>query len=259
MFYLCSAIYIAPVIGFGLYTISIVFGQIITSTLIDHYGLVWSSKRALSTINLCGPLLAICGDVIFQIPSFSKSDGQTDGHSDRASHDIMIQIVCVCSSVFAGICFTVQAALNRRLKAISKGSTYQSSFISFCNGTSVLVVLNVIDTALRGEWVSITNDIAGSDWWIFSGGVLGAFILSMFIVCPSQIGFVTTYLCSIFGSMVISVLFDYFGAFGVEKGNVSIFEIFGILCVLIGGIMVNFKGNPTKAVVTETNDRCESV
>ena len=73
--FLCSAIYIAPVIGYGLFAISLVFGQIITSTLIDHYGLIWSSKRTLSTINLCGPLLAICGDVLFQIPSFTQTEG----------------------------------------------------------------------------------------------------------------------------------------------------------------------------------------
>ena len=73
--FLCSAIYIAPVIGYGLYAISLVFGQIISSTLIDHYGLIWSSKRKLSTVNLCGPILAICGDVLFQIPSFTQSEG----------------------------------------------------------------------------------------------------------------------------------------------------------------------------------------
>ena len=240
VFYLCSAIYIAPVIGFGLFVISIVFGQIITSTLIDHYGLIWSSQRTLSRINLCGPLLAICGDIIFQIPSFSESDG--------LSNDIMIQIVCVCCSVFAGICFTVQAALNRRLKAISKGSTYQSSLISFCNGTSVLAIVNVIDnavTAIRGEWETVSDEVP--NWYIFIGGMLGAFILSMYILCPSRIGFVTTYLCSIFGSMLTSMLFDYYGAFGVGQGSVSVFKVVGILCVLIGGLMVNLKTKPTES------------
>ena len=42
--------------------------------------------------------------------------------------------------------------------------------------------------------------------------------------------------------MVTSVIFDYVGAFGVavdETQSVSAFKVIGIICVLIGAVMVN--------------------
>ena len=104
--------------------------------------------------------------------------------------------------------------------------------------------------AVDNEWLR---------WYLFFGGVLGAFVVSMFIICPSHIGFVTTYLCSIFGSMVTSVIFDYVGAFGVAVDgvqSVSVFKVIGIICVLIGAVMVNLK--PTPSAVTKESERSGS-
>ena len=262
VFYICSIIYIVPIIGFGLYTISLVSGQIIMSTLIDHYGLIWSSPRRLSPFNLIGPLLAIAGCVAFQSQLYLNPENDVDPNPDDSS-DIMVQILCVCCAAAAGICSTVQSALNRRLTEISGGSTYQSTFISFCVGTSVLVVLNVVDMSIRRDFDILSQIDSVPNWYIFCGGMIGAFNVSMFIMCPSYIGFVTTYLCSIFGSMLVSVVFDYFGAFGVaveDKGNVLIFEIIGILCVLVGAIIVNLKRNTVESsVAIKIDDHCDPV
>ena len=84
-------------------------------------------------------------------------------------------------------------------------------------------------------------------WYMFFGGMLGAFIVSMYIICLLQIGFVTTYICSIFGALIISLIYDVIGAFGVDNGkqsnnNLSIlWKIVGVICVLIGAIIMNLK------------------
>ena len=74
------------------------------------------------------------------------------------------------------------------------------------------------------------------------GGLIGSISVSMMIICPSYIGFVATYICVIFGSLIMSVLFDYLDAFGVEtddKVHKSVFRIIGVVIVFIGAVLVN--------------------
>eukprot|EP01084_Bolivina_argentea_P310892 538042_1 len=70
--FVCSGIYIAPQIGFSLYTIASICGQIIASMLIDQFGLIWSAIKKLSILNMFGAFIAICGVIIFQIPTFIR-------------------------------------------------------------------------------------------------------------------------------------------------------------------------------------------
>ena len=97
-----------------------------------------------------------------------------------------------------------------------------------------MIALNVIDSGSRNEWLVLNHE--SLDWYIFFGGMLGAFILTMFIICSSHIGFVNTYLFSIFGSMVTSLIFDYIGAFGVNIDDQD-----NVLYVSIGVVVVNLK------------------
>lgn len=59
---------------------------------------------------------------------------------------------------------------------------------------------------------------------------------------PGLIGFVATYISVIFGSLTMSIIFDYTNAFGVD-GNVvlheSAFRIIGVILVFIGAVLVN--------------------
>eukprot|EP01083_Nonionella_stella_P312928 1121027_1 len=69
--FICSAIYAAPVIGFGPYVVSLIIGQILTSTLVDQYALLWTKGRPLSTLNIVGALMTVGGEIVFQIRSFA--------------------------------------------------------------------------------------------------------------------------------------------------------------------------------------------
>merc|ERR1712083_704167 len=65
--WLSTAIFLTPVLGFGLYFIAVISGQIMTSVLIDHFGLFWSETRTLSIHHAFGVAMAICGIFIYSI------------------------------------------------------------------------------------------------------------------------------------------------------------------------------------------------
>ena len=225
-----SPIYIAPKIGFPLYTISVIFGQIIASMLMDNFGFCWTQIKHLSLVNLFGALAAIFGIIFYQIPSFQTYQAQ----------NIMLIILYTIIAVFAGIFVTVQAALNRRLKELIDATPYHSAFLSFLNAVIILTAINLVLYIVNNDWFETNGDYL--QWHMFFGGLIGAISVSMMIICPSYIGFVATYICVIFGSLIMSVTFDYLNAFGVETNdNVhkSVFRIFGVILVFIGAVLVN--------------------
>merc|ERR1712228_793033 len=232
--WICSAIYIAPKIGFGLYAICIVMGQILSSIVIDHFGLIWSDKKPLSVINIFGTLIAIIGVVMFQIPQIFNNDNDAN---------MMMLIVYMIMSLFARMFFILLSALNRRLKIISNGTVYQSAFILFVNATMLSMIVNILIYFVQNDWFEVAAD-DNLKWFIFCGGLMAAFVVSMYIVCLSYIGFVATYICSIFGTLIISLIYDLFGAFGinaVDDDTVSGWKLMGIVLVLIGAMIMNIK------------------
>eukprot|EP01083_Nonionella_stella_P049647 132214_1 len=243
--FICSAIYAAPVIGFGPYIVSLIIGQILTSTLVDQYALLWTKGRALSNLNIMGALMTIGGEIVFQIRSFESIATQ--------QNDLLIAILSVAFAVFAGICVTIQAALNMRLQSIMKDTPYKASLTSFVIGSLLLIVINCVIYSVRGDWFIVNPQYF--EWYMFFGGILGAFVVTMFIICPPYIGFVTTYICSIFGSMITSVIFDYIGAFGVhvqKEDQISMWKVGGIVIVFIGAILVNIRTSNTDKKVQES-------
>lgn len=243
-----SPIYIAPLIGFPLYTISVIFGQIITSMSIDNYGLIWTETKRLTIINFLGAFGAIGGIIIFQIPSF-REQGKDQ------THNVGMIILYMFIAMFAGISVTIQSALNRRLKDIIQGTPYQSAFLSFLNAAIILTIINIMLYIVMGDWFETEQEYF--EWFMFFGGLMGAFGVSMVIICPSYIGFVATYICIIFGSLIMSIMFDYFDAFGVntnEEIHKSIFRICGVIIVFVGAILVNIPSKTQYKLASNHDD-----
>eukprot|EP01084_Bolivina_argentea_P179574 310288_1 len=238
-FFVCSVIYIPPLVGFSIFYIAVVIGQIVTAQLIDHFGLFWAFKKRLTLISLFGSLLAICGAFLFQMPGFVSAT-----HSYYKYNATTIGYVVI--AFLSGVAITSKSTLDRRLKKIMNGTAYQSTFLSFVNSTIILLVVNIIVYVIEGDWFQVNNN--EFEWWIFFGGVLGPAIVTIYIIAPSYIGFVATFICAIFGSLMTSFLFDITGAFGVHAhSDFGVYEIIGLIVVLIGSVLVNVrKGKQVK-------------
>ena len=151
--------------------------------------------------------------------------------------------------------YTLLSALNRRLKIIMKSTPYQPAFLLFSNACLILLIVNIIIYFMGNEFELKHSNLK---WYMFFGGVLGAFIVSMYIICLLKIGFVTTYICSIFGALVISLIYDVIGAFGVDNAKDNdlsiLWKIGGVICVLIGAIIMNLKRQ-----IHDENNQIESM
>ena len=64
--YVLAAVVLAPKLGAGTLVASVVAGQMITSLLLDHYGLIGFPIHSLSPVRLIGAALVIAGVVLIQ-------------------------------------------------------------------------------------------------------------------------------------------------------------------------------------------------
>ena len=72
-FYVLSVSVLAPRFGVGNTILFAVAAQIVTSTLIDHFGLLGMAARPVSALRLVGVAILVCGLVLTQLSSKSPA------------------------------------------------------------------------------------------------------------------------------------------------------------------------------------------
>jgi transporter family-2 protein len=132
----------------------------------------------------------------------------------------------------AGIVLPVQASINAQLKNYV-GTPLLASTISFLVGLLALL----IGTLIHGTW-NLGKNLTSAPWWIWTGGLLGAFYVLATIVLIPRLGAATTVACVLAGQVVVSIIIDHFGLFQVTINQISIPRLFGAVLIIVGVILV---------------------
>jgi len=129
-----------------------------------------------------------------------------------------------------GISVAVQPSINGRLA--EKVGVIESSFISFAVGALVLLALVLISG--RGN----LRGIGDANWWELTGGLLGAFFVTLTIVVVPKIGTASTMAATITAQLLTGLLLDQFGLFGLRAVPLDGKRTLGAALLLIGAGLV---------------------
>lgn len=136
-------------------------------------------------------------------------------------------------ALIAGVTVPVQAGLNARLNFFT-GSPVTASIISFIAGTGTLVVYALITRVpLPG-----TAAFSGAPWWVWTGGILGAFFVTSCVILVEKVGAVSMLALILAGQMAASVILDHYGILGYNVNPVSTAKIAGILLIFAGVMLI---------------------
>jgi transporter family-2 protein len=133
-------------------------------------------------------------------------------------------------ALLAGISVPTQAGINAQLGLWTK-SPVLASTISFAVGTLTLVVYSLVTRIPLPLMASAGNH----PWWIWFGGMLGAFFVTITIILVSKLGATTMVALILAGQLVASLLLDHFGALGYPVHPISLGRVAGVL-MLCGGV-----------------------
>ena len=133
----------------------------------------------------------------------------------------------------AGMAAPTQFAINSQLRQVVGGPVLAAA-LSFLVGTVVLFAT----AAILRRSVPELGAIMSSPWWMWLGGLLGAFFVCASIVLTPRLGAATTIGLFLAGQVIASITIDHFGLLGVPVQAASIPRLLGALLIIVGVAVV---------------------
>ena len=138
-------------------------------------------------------------------------------------------------AVVAGAVIPFQFGINSVLARHVDGAA-RASLVSFVVGTAVLLVAVLV--FFRGA--PSGEKLAGAPWWIWAGGILGAFYVLGSVVTAPKLGAATFVALILAGQAAASLTVDHFGLVGFAEDPVTPGRLFGLALVAAGVAAVRF-------------------
>ncbi len=134
-------------------------------------------------------------------------------------------------AIVAGMMIPFQAGVNVALSRFVGGPS-RAAFISFLVGTVALFFVALIAT--RG-FPPVSRAVSEAPWWVWIGGLLGAFYVFGSIVSAPRLGAVTLIAAVFAGQAVASLFIDHYGWVGFPEQAISPTRLAGV-ALLAGGL-----------------------
>ena len=133
----------------------------------------------------------------------------------------------------AGICIPTQAGINTQLSLWTR-SPVLAATISFLIGSLVLLGYALAFRLPLPAWRSAVEQ----PWWLWSGGILGAFFVAVTIYLAPRLGATNMLAWVLAGQMLAALALDHFGALGYPLHPLSLGRAVGVLLLIGGAFMV---------------------
>lgn len=136
-------------------------------------------------------------------------------------------------AVILGVILPVQVAVNSKLgDAVT--NPLLAAFASFFVGTISLLTYILI-TGIPLSKLAGAKDASPISW---TGGVLGAIYVAGSIILLPKLGVALTISLILAGQMLMSVVIDHFGLFGLPVKEISLARFAGMLLIVIGVVLI---------------------
>jgi transporter family-2 protein len=136
----------------------------------------------------------------------------------------MLLIAC------GGVAVAIQPSINARLA--QKTGFLEAATISFAVGTLALLLVSLLSG--QGSFRRIVE----VPWWQLSGGLFGAFFVTMTIVGVPRIGTTAVLALTIASQLMAGMVMDHYGVFGMRGIPIDGKRIVGVGLLLIGVFLV---------------------
>ena len=132
-----------------------------------------------------------------------------------------------------GACLSAQAGVNSQLPQWT-GHPVRAALASFAVGTVALLVASL---ALRAPWPPPSR-LAGAPWWAWSGGLLGAVVVSGTIVAAPRLGAALAVGLVVLGQLPAALFLDHCGVLGFPQHTLSLRRVLGAVLLVAGVVTI---------------------
>ncbi len=142
----------------------------------------------------------------------------------------MPNLLLMLMIIAGGVAVALQPSINARLA--EKTGYLQAATVSFAVGTLVLLILSLASS--EGSLRRTTD----AEWWQFTGGLLGAYFVTMTIVGVPRIGTTAVLALTIVSQLVAGMILDHYGVLGMRGIPIDFKRILGIVLLVVGVALI---------------------
>jgi transporter family-2 protein len=139
----------------------------------------------------------------------------------------------VTGAFLAGAALAAQPGVNGALKARLRFPLH-ASLVSFVVGTVALVLVCLV----WNRSLPTPRDLKGTPWWMLTGGLLGAVVVTCQLLIGPRVGATTWLALLVVCQLVASVLLDHYGLMGYEVHPASWGRLLGVTLLGVGVVLV---------------------
>lgn len=136
----------------------------------------------------------------------------------------------------AGVTITTQAGVNSQLR-VAINNPWVAAFISFFVGTCFLGLILVVTRQPVPSFTQLKN----IELYKFTGGLLGTFFVTVMILTVQKIGAANVFALVIASQLLMAMLYDHLGLFGIPQSGISWLKVLGALMLIGGAYLINKK------------------
>ncbi len=148
-------------------------------------------------------------------------------------HPAAALLIPIGLAVTAGIVTALQPLINGRF-AMSTGTRVHGSVLNFLVGLVAMVVVALLMRAPLPEGARL----AGAPWWSWTGGLCGAFFVTMAIYLVPRMGAANYLSAMIAGQLLASIVVDHFGFLGAPVHQITPGRVVGVLLIGAGVVSI---------------------
>ena len=135
----------------------------------------------------------------------------------------------------AGAMLPIQFGINAQL-ASWLGSSVRAALVSFVVGAAALALVTL---SVSRDWPAAER-LGAAPWWVWIGGLFGAFYVLGSIVAAPRLGAVTLVALILAGQALASLAVDHFGWVGFEEHPINALRVGGVALLAAGVALVRF-------------------
>jgi transporter family-2 protein len=144
----------------------------------------------------------------------------------------MLQALFVLIALLAGAATAFQTGINSQLR-FYLNNPLQAGFVSFAVGT---LALAIIAFPQGTRWN--LSELSSFPWWVWTGGLLGAFFVVSAILLVPRFGAATYLVLNLAGQMITALILDHYGLLGFPVQRISLLRVAGAILIIAGVIMI---------------------
>eukprot|EP00924_Labyrinthula_sp_SR-Ha-C_P016832 snap_masked-scaffold_6-processed-gene-15.54-mRNA-1 protein AED:1.00 eAED:1.00 QI:0/-1/0/0/-1/1/1/0/396 len=243
-------------IGYSLFFVSAIAGQIVSALLVDAYGFEGLPVTKPTKYRIACLALVLAGAVLTVVDGLES----TLEAADVSAVELIVYVVLAAGSgALGGLQAPMLVKFTRQMRTLP----YRSAW--FVQGTSALFILIVSWLlALASDTPINFEGLRGLSFWKFMGGPVGTSFAFISIVLAPRLGMGMLAALNIAGQLVGSLCIDTFGLIGAQELPLEALRVFGVIVVYIAVILSksedkvkNFFGYVDKKEEVEEDDDLE--